>query len=123
MARHVIEESFVREKQGVGNRSYWTNPAPCLHLYAMGLGVAFVGDDRGDRFTHYKTILTLAHYVIASQEKPLVEVFTRESDGSWTCVKYEAGQKFALSALECEIEVDQVYAGVFDVEPEYVSVD
>lgn len=79
--------------------------------------------DREDKFTHYKKIPSLAHYVIASQEKPLVEVFTKQQDGSWACVKYEAGQKIALPAIECEIEVDQVYAGVFDVEIEYVSVD
>jgi Uma2 family endonuclease len=79
--------------------------------------------DREDKFNHYKPIPSLAHYVIASQEKPLVEVFTRQADGSWSLETYEAGQKFALPALECEIEVDQVYAGVFDVVPEYVSVD
>lgn len=70
--------------------------------------------DRGDKFTHYKTIPTLAHYVLAAQDKPLVEVFTRQQDGSWTCVKYEAGQKFALSALECEIEVDLLYTKVLN---------
>jgi len=79
--------------------------------------------DRGEKFTHYKNIPTLAHYVLAAQDKPLVEVFTRQADGSWTLEKYEAGQKFVLSALECEIEVDQIYANVFDIEPEYVSVD
>ena len=71
--------------------------------------------DRGEKFTHYKTIPSLAHFVLASQDKALVEVFTRQVDGSWTCEKYEAGQKIALSALECEVEVDQVYANVFDV--------
>lgn len=66
--------------------------------------------DRGDKFTHYKTIPSLAHYVLASQDKKFVEVFTRQQDGSWACVTYEAGQKIALPAIECEIEVDQVYA-------------
>ena len=79
--------------------------------------------DRGDKFTHYKTIPSLAHYVLASQEKPVVEVFTRQQDGSWTGVKYEAGQKIALPAIECEIEVDQIYANVFDAEVAYVAVD
>lgn len=66
--------------------------------------------DRGDKFTHYKAIPSFAHYVIASQDKKLVEVFTRQQDGSWICVKYEAGQKIALPAIECEIDVDQTYA-------------
>ncbi len=70
--------------------------------------------DRGDKFAHYKTIPSLAHYVLASQAKPFVEVFTRQLDGTWTCVNYEAGQKLVLPALECEIDVDQVYAELFE---------
>jgi Uma2 family endonuclease len=94
---------------------------PCL---VVGVYTPSTEDyDREDKFNHYKTIPSLAHYVIASQEKPLVEVFTRQADGSWSLEKYEAGQKFVLPALECEIEVDQIYANVFDVVPEYVSVD
>lgn len=74
--------------------------------------------DRGEKFTHYKTIPSLAHYVLASQEKPFVEVFTRQADNSWTCIKYEAGEKIVLSALECEIEIDRVYANVFELAAE-----
>lgn len=70
--------------------------------------------DRGDKFTHYKTIPSFVQYVLVSQDKPFVEVFTRQLDGTWTCVVYEAGQKIVLPALECEIDVDQVYAKVFD---------
>lgn len=70
--------------------------------------------DRGEKFTHYKTIPSLAHYVLAAQDKPLVEVFTRQQDGSWTCVKYEAGQKIALPAIECEIDIDAVYENPLD---------
>lgn len=69
---------------------------------------------RGDKFTQYKTIPSLAHYVLASQDKPFVEVFTRQLDGTWTGVNYEAGQKIVLPALECEIDVDQVYAELFE---------
>lgn len=79
--------------------------------------------DRDDKFTHYKTISSLAHYVLASQTEKLVEVFTRQADGSWSLETYRAGQKMVLSALECEIGIDEIYADVFDVEVEYVSVD
>lgn len=79
--------------------------------------------DRDDKFTHYKTIPSLAHYVLASQDEKLVEVFTRQEDGSWTSVQCRAGDKITLPAIECEIEVDQVYAGVFEFEVVYVSVD
>ena len=70
--------------------------------------------DRGEKFTHYKSIPSLMHYMLASQDKPFVEVFTRQRDDSWTLQTYGAGEWIELPALECEIEVDQVYANVFD---------
>ncbi len=70
--------------------------------------------DRGDKFTHYQSIPTLAHYVLAAQDKSKIEVFTKRSDGSWVGKVYEAGERVSLPAIECELDVDQVYAGVFD---------
>ncbi len=79
--------------------------------------------DRDDKFTHYQKVPSLAHYLLASQNEKLVEVSTRLEDGSWTSVKCGAGDKIALPAIECEIEVDQVYAGVFEAEVAYMAVD
>jgi Uma2 family endonuclease len=70
--------------------------------------------DRGDKFTNYRTIPSLTHYIMASQEKPFVEVYTRQDDGSWKLREYGAGTLIELSALDCSIRVDQIYAGVFD---------
>lgn len=70
--------------------------------------------DRGDKFANYRTIPSLKHYIMAAQDKPYVEVYTREDDGSWNLREYGPGKVFSLSALECSLEVDQVYAGVFD---------
>lgn len=79
--------------------------------------------DQGDKFLQYKSISSLKHYVVAAQDKPHVEVFTRQLNGTWTCMKYEAGQKVALPAIECEIDIDQVYANVSRVEVTRVSGD
>lgn len=70
--------------------------------------------DRGDKFTNYRTIPALMHYIMAAQDKPYVEVYTRQENGSWNLVEYRAGGIIELSALECSLEVDQIYAGVFD---------
>jgi Uma2 family endonuclease len=70
--------------------------------------------DRGDKFANYRAIPSLKHYIIAAQDKPYIEVYTRENDGSWKLREYRAGSVIDLSELECKLDVDQIYAGVFD---------
>lgn len=70
--------------------------------------------DRGDKFTNYRTIPSLKHYIMAAQDKPLIEVYTWRDDGPWSLQSYGPGTTIELSALECSLNVDQIYAGVFD---------
>jgi Uma2 family endonuclease len=73
--------------------------------------------DRGDKFAQYQTIPSLAQYVIASQTKPRIEVFTRQDDdGGWLLRTYGPGDQVALSSVGCVIEVDRVYTDVFEAE-------
>lgn len=70
--------------------------------------------DRGDKFAQYRTLPSLMHYVLAAQDKPCIEVFTRLEDGSWNLKVYGPGDRVELPAIESTIEVDQVYTNVFD---------
>jgi Uma2 family endonuclease len=70
--------------------------------------------DRGDKFTNYRSIPSLMHYIMAAQDKPFVEVYTRQEDESWELREYGPESHLALSAIDCSISVDQIYAGVFD---------
>jgi Uma2 family endonuclease len=70
--------------------------------------------DRGDKFANYRTLPSLMHYIMAAQDKPFVEVYTRQDDGSWLLREYGPGTRIALSSPECTLEVDRIYTGVFD---------
>jgi len=70
--------------------------------------------DRGDKFANYRTIPSLMHYILAAQDKPFVEVYTRQEDGAWMLREYGPGTQIKLSAVDCSLDVDQIYAGVFD---------
>jgi Uma2 family endonuclease len=70
--------------------------------------------DRGDKFAQYQTIASVAEYVLASQKKPRIEVFTRQADGSWLLRVYGPGDRAVLSSVECVIDVDRVYTDVFE---------
>lgn len=70
--------------------------------------------DRGEKFTLYQTLPSVMHYVLAAQDKPCIEVFTRMVDGLWKSRTYGPGEIVVLPALEISFEVDQVYSNVFD---------
>jgi Uma2 family endonuclease len=69
--------------------------------------------DRGDKFAQYRTVPSIQEYVLASQKAPCIEVFTRQADGSWVLRTYQAGERAVLSAVGCELPVDEAYRRVF----------
>jgi Uma2 family endonuclease len=69
--------------------------------------------DRGDKFEQYRTLTSLKEYVLASQKTARIEVFTRQSDGSWNLRVYGPGDTARLASLGCDVDVDRVYLQVF----------
>ena len=75
--------------------------------------------DRGKKFEHYRKIESLQDYVLISQDRMLVECFTRDSDGSWSMRDASAaGQSIRLSSLDCDLPLDEVYAKVEFTQPQ-----
>lgn len=72
------------------------------------LSGSFEGDDRGRKFELYRSIPTLQHYVLAAQDRPRIEVFDRNDDGTWTLRIYGAGQTAPLPGVEVDLVVDEV---------------
>lgn len=68
--------------------------------------------DRGEKFEHYRRIPSLRDFVLVSQRKAQVEVYSRDSEGRWVLTTAGAGERFSLTALDGAIEVDRVYANV-----------
>ena len=69
--------------------------------------------DRGKKFEQYRSIDGLAEYVLVAQDRVLVEHFSRQPDGSWLLREARAGGRLTLPAIDCTIEVDDLYAKVF----------
>jgi Uma2 family endonuclease len=44
--------------------------------------------DRGDKFTLYKSIPTLLHYILVSQTEILVDHFEKKQSADWNCHSY-----------------------------------
>ena len=66
--------------------------------------------DRGKKFEHYRTIPSLQHYVLITQERHSIDCFTRSNGESWnlTSCKGLSG-KITLEAIECELLGSEVY--------------
>lgn len=69
--------------------------------------------DRGDKFTHYKSIPTFSEYLLVAQHRPHVTRLYRRDDGTW--IHTEANDLEAvleLSALDCTLPLNEIYSGV-----------
>jgi len=69
--------------------------------------------DRGKKFEHYRAIESLSDYVLVSQDKVLVEHFSRQADGRWL---YTAANKptdsISVPTLGCVLNLAEVYENV-----------
>lgn len=68
--------------------------------------------DRGDKFHRYQALSSLQDYVLVDQHAPLLELFHRNDDGTWTYTAAGPGQVLALPGIDATLSVDEVYQGV-----------
>jgi Uma2 family endonuclease len=68
--------------------------------------------DRLDKFDNYRQIDSLEEYVLASQDRPRVEVFRRQSDGAWALKVFAGIDATAeLQSVRITLPLAEVYAG------------
>lgn len=67
--------------------------------------------DRGEKFAQYRTIASLAEYVLVSTSHRRIEVFTRRDD-VWELRVYGEGTQAELGSVGVKLAVDAVYEGV-----------
>jgi Uma2 family endonuclease len=66
--------------------------------------------DRGKKFEGYRTIPTLAEYVLVSQHKPLIEQYLRQDGQHWLLTATSGRERsVSLSSIRCELELAEIY--------------
>jgi Uma2 family endonuclease len=69
--------------------------------------------DRGGKFQNYRQMESLREYVLVSTDKPLVETFLRQTDGTWIYAAAAGREaRAALQSLRIELPLAEVYDGV-----------
>lgn len=66
--------------------------------------------DRGKKFEHYRTIESLAEYVLVSQDAPRIEQYVRQEGGSWLLTATPGlDSRMILASVGCELALAEVY--------------
>ena len=70
--------------------------------------------DRGEKFQAYRTLESLHAYVLVAQDKPLVEVFSKDAKtGQWVLSEaHGAGSSIQLPNLEEKLALSDIYTKV-----------
>ncbi len=91
------------------------NGLPCLTnptLIVEILSPSTEGYDRGGKFAEYKSIESFLEYLLISQDKKFITLFTKHNEKFWFQSEYFAGETLKLESLECELNVDEIYQGI-----------
>lgn len=74
--------------------------------------------DRGKKFEHYRSIPSLREYVLLSQARPRIEVFSRKTDGSWGLSEATGlDSQIEIGSISCILHLAEVYDKV-ELRPE-----
>jgi Uma2 family endonuclease len=66
--------------------------------------------DRGAKFELYQSIPSLAEYVLIAQDRPHIDHFARQSDGSWRLTSANGiDATMSLPAVGCRLSLAEVY--------------
>ncbi|HLV80452.1 MAG TPA: Uma2 family endonuclease [Chthonomonadaceae bacterium] len=69
--------------------------------------------DREGKFDCYWTLESLKTYVLVSQDRPRMEMFTRQADGSWRVeIANELASVIPLEAIGCALRLADVYENI-----------
>jgi Uma2 family endonuclease len=95
-----------------GRPNVVTNPA----FVAEVLSPSTAADDRGPKSHEYRATPTIRQFALISQVRPLVEIHTRNEDGSWLLIEVMGLEaECAFSSLDCSVPMASLYEGVLEV--------
>lgn len=68
------------------------------------------GYDRGKKFGFYRTIPSLAEYLLVAQDEHRIEQYAKQQDGRWLLSEYHSAEDVAeLASIQCRLALKEVY--------------
>jgi Uma2 family endonuclease len=97
------------EFEEIGGVDTLTNPQLIIEV----LSPSTEAYDRGEKFTHYKSVPTLREYLLVAQHRPHVTRLYKQDDGMWVHTDVnEMESTLTLTSLGCDLPLSEIYAGV-----------
>ena len=79
-------------------------------LVAEVLSPSTEGYDRGGKFAIYRGLPSLRQYVLIAQDRPAIDVFTRQPDGRWILDAYtDPAAPIHFESIGCTLRLREVY--------------
>ena len=93
----------------IGGVDALTNPSLIIEV----LSESTEAYDRGDKFTHYKSVPTFSEYLLIAQHRPHVTQFVKQDEGSWLQHEFnDLNAALNLVSLGCELTMIEVYQNI-----------
>jgi Uma2 family endonuclease len=87
-------------------RDIITNPTLIIEI----LSDSTEAYDRGDKFAHYRTLPSLATYLLISQHRVAAELYVRQDDGHWLLSTYDSlSDRVPLASVDASLALAEVY--------------
>lgn len=68
---------------------------------------------RGDKCKLYRDIGTLQEYILVATDKPGIEHYQRQPDGTWTLQEFvQLNDLLPIATINCSLPLAQIYEGV-----------
>ena len=98
----------------LGGLDVLTNPTLIVEI----LSPTTEAFDRGDKFTHYKSISSFSEYLLMAQHRPHVGQYVKQSAEVWSYQEYnDLSASLYVHALECRLVLEELYQDVIFVPP------
>jgi Uma2 family endonuclease len=68
--------------------------------------------DRGDKFADYRKIESLKEYVLISQTKKRIDLFTKQDNNSWQLTSFYEGENLTLNCINFTCAVSSLYEDI-----------
>ena len=93
----------------IGGLESLTNPSLIVEV----LSDSTEAYDRGDKFTHYKSIPHFSEYLLIAQHRPHVTQFVKQDEGTWLQREFnDLSEVVKLVSLPCELPLSEIYQNV-----------
>jgi len=94
-----------------GRPSVMTNPV----FVAEVLSSSTEAEDRGVKSKQYRATPSIRQYALLSQDRPEVEIYTRDEDGKWWIGEVNGlDAECVISSLDCSLPMASLYEGVLE---------